>query len=105
MAAMTRNPESAGLKYLGIEGGGTRTVALLADGSGRDAAPAGNGAGEYEAADGGAAYAAFSFDCGRLAAAGRAGDWAVRRVGGGGLREDPVGGREGLAANPVLRYQ
>ena len=32
---MKRNPESGGLKYLGIEGGGTRTVALLADGSGR----------------------------------------------------------------------
>ena len=32
---MTRNPELAGLKYLGIEGGGTRTVALLADGSGQ----------------------------------------------------------------------
>jgi N-acetylmuramic acid 6-phosphate etherase len=32
---MKRNPESTGLKYLGIEGGGTRTVALLADGSGR----------------------------------------------------------------------
>lgn len=32
---MKRTTESAGLKYLGIEGGGTRTVALLADGSGR----------------------------------------------------------------------
>jgi N-acetylmuramic acid 6-phosphate etherase len=32
---MKRTAESAGLKYLGIEGGGTRTVALLADGSGR----------------------------------------------------------------------
>jgi N-acetylmuramic acid 6-phosphate etherase len=32
---MTRNPESADVKYLGVEGGGTRTVALLADGSGR----------------------------------------------------------------------
>ena len=33
---MTRKLESAGLKHLGIEGGGTRTVALLADGSGRE---------------------------------------------------------------------
>jgi N-acetylmuramic acid 6-phosphate etherase len=33
---MTRNAESACLKYLGIEGGGTRTVALLADGRGRE---------------------------------------------------------------------
>ena len=32
---MTRDTELVGLKYLGIEGGGTRTVALLADGSGR----------------------------------------------------------------------
>ena len=31
---MTRNSESAGARYLGIEGGGTRTVALLANGSG-----------------------------------------------------------------------
>jgi N-acetylmuramic acid 6-phosphate etherase len=31
---MTRSPDSAGVRYLGIEGGGTRTVALLADGSG-----------------------------------------------------------------------
>jgi len=31
---MTRNSESAGVRYLGIEGGGTRTVALLANGSG-----------------------------------------------------------------------
>jgi len=32
---MTRNPESAGVSYLGIEGGGTRTLALLADASGQ----------------------------------------------------------------------
>ena len=32
---MTRNPEPTGVSYLGIEGGGTRTVALLADGGGR----------------------------------------------------------------------
>ena len=32
---MMRNPESSGVRVLGIEGGGTRTVALLADGGGR----------------------------------------------------------------------
>jgi len=32
---MTRNPESAGVRYLGIEGGGTRTVALLVNGRGQ----------------------------------------------------------------------
>jgi N-acetylmuramic acid 6-phosphate etherase len=32
---MTRNPEPAGVRVLGIEGGGTRTVALLADGGGQ----------------------------------------------------------------------
>jgi N-acetylglucosamine kinase-like BadF-type ATPase len=32
---MKSNAESRGAKYLGIEGGGTRTVALLADGKGR----------------------------------------------------------------------
>ncbi len=32
---MTHKPELAEVKYLGIEGGGTRTVALLADGHGR----------------------------------------------------------------------
>ena len=32
---MMRNPEPARLRYLGIEGGGTRTVALLADGGGQ----------------------------------------------------------------------
>jgi len=32
---MMRNPEPAQLRYLGIEGGGTRTVALLADGRGQ----------------------------------------------------------------------
>ena len=32
---MMHNPEPAQLTFLGIEGGGTRTVALLADGSGQ----------------------------------------------------------------------
>ena len=32
---MTRDPERAQLTYLGIEGGGTRTVAVLADGDGQ----------------------------------------------------------------------
>jgi N-acetylmuramic acid 6-phosphate etherase len=32
---MMCKPESSGVRYLGIEGGGTRTVALLADGGGR----------------------------------------------------------------------
>src|ERR1019366_1829257 len=32
---MMRKPEYAGVRYLGIEGGGTRTVALLADSSGQ----------------------------------------------------------------------
>ena len=32
---MMRKPEPAQLRYLGIEGGGTRTVALLADGRGQ----------------------------------------------------------------------
>jgi N-acetylmuramic acid 6-phosphate etherase len=32
---MMHNPEPAQLRFLGIEGGGTRTVALLADGSGQ----------------------------------------------------------------------
>ena len=35
VSAMMRNPETAQLRYLGIEGGGTRTVALLADGRGQ----------------------------------------------------------------------
>jgi N-acetylglucosamine kinase-like BadF-type ATPase len=32
---MTRDPKSPDETYLGIEGGGTRTVALLANGSGQ----------------------------------------------------------------------
>ena len=32
---MTHKPESADVRYLGIEGGGTRTVALLVDGNGQ----------------------------------------------------------------------
>ena len=32
---MKRHPESSGTSYLGIEGGGTRTVALLANGDGQ----------------------------------------------------------------------
>src|ERR1035441_2475729 len=32
---MTRDPESVGVRVLGLEGGGTRTVALLADGGGQ----------------------------------------------------------------------
>ena len=32
---MMRKPEYAGVRYLGIEGGGTRTIALLADSSGQ----------------------------------------------------------------------
>ena len=102
---MTRNPESAEVRYLGIEGGGTRTVALLADGNGQTLRRLETGPANMKLLTAAQLTRRFRSIAAALPLPGRAGDWAVRGVGGGGLPEDPVGRREGLAANPVLRYQ
>ena len=104
MATMTRNSESAGARYLGIEGGGTRTVALLADSSGETLRRLETGPANMKLLTAAQLTRHFRSIVSAVPSPdalgiGLSGAWVEAR-----LPEDPLGCRQGLARDPLLRY-
>ena len=102
ISAMTLQSENPGKVFLGIEGGGTRTVALLADGNGQSLGRLEAGPANMKLLTEAQLIRHFR-SIANAWLSGRAWDWAFGRLGGSGLQAHQVCRRESVARRAVLR--